>query len=66
MSLKSYRGALSYIEGHNKSDIKTKKGVCGTANHFRINAVILPVHLYIYMSSSLRKLYSGFELYRGP
>ena len=34
MSLKSYAGALSYIEGHNKSDIKTKKDGCGTAKHF--------------------------------
>ena len=66
MSLKSYTGALSYIDGHNKFDIKTKKDICGTAKHFHVNAVILPVHLYIYMSSSLRKLYSGIELYRGP
>ena len=35
MSLKSYTGALSYIEGHNKSDIKAKKDGCGTARHFR-------------------------------
>ena len=34
MSLKSYTGALSYIEGHNKSDLKTKKDGCGTAKHF--------------------------------
>ena len=66
MSLKSYTGALSYIEGHNKSDIKTKKDGCGTAKHFHINAVIPPIHFYIYMSRSLRKSYSGFELYRGP
>ena len=55
MSLKSYTGALSYIEGHNKSDIKTKKDVCGTAKHFHINAVILPIPLYIYVSNSLIK-----------
>ena len=34
MSLKSYTAALSYTEGYNKSDIKTKKDGCGTARHF--------------------------------
>ena len=34
MSMKSYTAALSYTEGDNKSDIKTKKDGCGTASHF--------------------------------
>ena len=66
MSLKSYTLGLSYTEDHNKSDIKTKKMVVGLLSIFIINAVNLPIPLYIYVSSLLRKLYSGFELYRGP
>ena len=38
-----------------KSHLKTKKDRCGTVRHFKINAVIPPIPLYIYVSSSLRK-----------
>ena len=52
----SYTAALSYTEGHNKSDIKTKKKmIVGLLGTFTINTVILPLPLYIYVSSSLRK-----------
>ena len=38
-----------------KSDIKTKKDRCGAARTLIINAIIPPIPLYIYVSSSLRK-----------
>ena len=52
MSLKSYTGGLSYIEDHNKSDIKTKKDGCGTAKYFH-NKCCQSSNPFVYLYAQL-------------
>ena len=54
--LEQYVGSATKFKSRSKihkSDIKTKKDHCGTDTDFKINAVIPPIPLYIYVSNSL-------------
>ena len=74
----SYTAALSYTEGHNKSDIKTKKDGCGTARHFHNKychssnpfVYLWPTHwesiLHLWWLHAILKIFCGTEKYWQP